>query len=62
MNNQKFNNVRNIYINSKKYTACDWYQYDDDKKAWIFSGELFCQGWYKKGDTVYKHWLTDKQG
>ena len=54
MNNQKFNNVRNIYINSKKYTACDWYQYDDDKKVWLYSGELFCQGWYKKGETVYK--------
>ena len=62
MNNQKFNNVRNIYINSKKYAACDWYQYDDDKKVWLYSGELFCQGWYKKGETIYKKWLADKQG
>ena len=62
MNNQKFNNVRNIYINSKKYTVCDCWQYDDDKKVWLYNGELFCSGWYKKGETVYKKRLTDKQG
>ena len=52
---QKFENVRHIRINDKKYSACDWWQYDDDKKAWIFNGELFCGGWYKKGETIYKN-------
>ena len=51
---QKFDNVRNIYINNKKYSCCDWWQYDNDNKAWIFNGELVCQGWFKKGDTIYK--------
>ena len=62
MTTQKFENVRNIYINSKKYSACDWWQYDNDKKAWLYSGELFCEGWYKKCETIYKKWLADKQG
>ena len=60
MTTQKFNNVRNIYINSKKYSCCDWYEYDD-KNAWLYNGELFCAGWYKKGETIYKKWLSDKQ-
>ena len=30
---QKFENVRNIYINNKKYSACDWYEHDTDKKG-----------------------------
>ena len=51
---QKFENVRNIYINSKKYSCCAWYKYDTDKNAWLYNGELFCQGWYKKGETIYK--------
>ena len=45
---QKFENVRNIYINNKKYSCCDWWQYDNDKKVWVFNGELSCEGWYKK--------------
>ena len=61
MTTQKFNNVRNIRISGKKYSACDWWVYDDDKKAWVYNGELFCQGWYKKGETIYKKWLADKQ-
>ena len=48
MTTQKFENVRNIYINSKKYSCCDWYEYDTDKKAGLYFGELFCAGWYKK--------------
>ena len=59
---QKFENVRHVRINSKKYSSCDWYQYDNDKKAWVFNGELFCEGWYKKGETIYKKYLADKQG
>ena len=62
MTTQKFENVRNIYINSKKYSICDWFEYDSDKKAWLYFGELFCAGWYKKGETIYKKWLADKQG
>ena len=62
MTTQKFGNVRNIYINSKKYSCCNWYEYDTDKNAWVYNGELFCQGWYKKGETIYKKWLADKQG
>ena len=59
---QKFENVRNIYINDKKYSCCDWYQYDNDKKAWLFNGELFCEGWYKKGETIYKKWYDSRLG
>ena len=59
---QKFENVRHVRINSKKYSSCDWWQYDDDKKAWIFNGELFCQGWYKKGETIYKKWYSELLG
>lgn len=59
---QKFDNVRNIYINSKKYSTCDWWVYDTDKKAWLCNSGLFCAGWYKKGETIYKKWLADKQG
>ena len=33
---QKFKNVRNIYINNKKYSACDLWQYDNDKKSMDF--------------------------
>ena len=61
MTTQKFENVRHIRVNGKKYSACDWWVYDDDKKAWLYN-ELFCQGWYKKGETIYKKYLADKQG
>ena len=62
MKMQKFENVRNIYINSQKYSCCDWWQYDNDNRAWVFNGELFCKGWYKKGDTIYKKWYDTKLG
>ena len=42
---QKFDNVRHIRINGKKYSACDFYQYSHDSNAWIYDGELFCEGW-----------------
>ena len=48
MTTQKFENVRHIRISGKKYSACDWWVYDTDKKAWLYNGELFCAGWYKK--------------
>ena len=59
---QKFENVRKIYINSKKYSCCACFEYDNDKKAWVYFGELFCEGWYKKGETIYKKWLAERQG
>lgn len=62
MNIQKFENVRHIHINGKKYSACDLYYYSKDSNAWIYDGELFYKGWYKKGETIYKKWLADKQG
>ena len=34
---QKFDNVRHIRINGKKYSH--------DSNAWIYDGELFCEGW-----------------
>ena len=62
MATQKFENVRNIYLNGKKCSACNLYYYSKDSNAWVFDGELFCAGWYKKGETIYKKWLSDKQG
>ena len=32
---EKFENVRHIRINGKKYSRCDWYEYDTDKRAWL---------------------------
>ena len=55
---QKFENVRNIYMNGKKYSCCDWWQYD--KKAWVFNGKLLCEGWYKKGKTIYNKWYDSR--
>ena len=62
MPKQKFENVRNIRINGKKYSACDVYYYSKDSNAWVHDGELFCQGWHKKGETIYKKWLSVKHG
>ena len=62
MTTQKFENVRNIYLNGKKCSTCNLYYYSKDSNAWVFDGELFCVGWYKKGETIYKKWLADKQG
>ena len=62
MATQKFENVRNIYLNGKKCSTCNLYYYSKDSNAWICDGKLFCAGWYKKGETIYKKWLSDKQG
>ena len=62
MATQKFENVRNIYFNGKKCSICNIYYYSKDSNVWVFDGELFCEGWYKKGETIYKKWLADKQG
>ena len=62
MTTQKFGNVRNIRIGGKKYSVCDIYYYSERRNAWVYDSKLFCEGWYKKGETVYKKWLADKQG
>ena len=59
---QKFENVRNIRINGKKYSCCDWYEYDTDKKSWLYNGELFCAGWYKKGITIFNKYQDELCG
>ena len=59
---QKFENVRHIFMSGKKYSVCGLYYYSKDSNAWVYDGELFCDGWYKKGETIYKKWLLDKQG
>ena len=59
---QKFENVRHIRINGKKYSACDFYHYSRDSNAWIYDGELFCKGWYKKGETIHKKWYSELLG
>ena len=51
---QKFENVRHIRINGKKYSACDVYYYSASGNAWIYDGKVFCAGWYKKGETIYR--------
>ena len=55
----KFVNVRNIRINGKKYSCCDWWQYSEDNQAFEFNGELFCQGWYKKGITIFNKYQNE---
>ena len=45
---QKFDNVRHIRINGKKYSH--------DSNAWIYDGELFCEGWQ-----INKEWISMKQ-
>ena len=59
---QKFENVRHIRINNKKYSCCDVYYYSHDSNVWMHDGELFCAGWYKKGETIYRKYLADKKG
>ena len=62
MTMQKFENVQNVRINGKKYSTCDLYYYSKESTAWVYDGKLVCQGWYKKGETILKKWLSDKQG
>ena len=51
---QKFENVQNMRINGKKYSCCELYYYSKDSNAWVYDGKLYCQGWYKKGITIFK--------
>ena len=59
---QKFDNVQNMHINGKKYSACDCWVYDDDKKAWVYDGKLYCKGWYKKGVTIFNKCQDEMHG
>ena len=54
MTMQKFENVQNMRINGKKYSTCDLYYYSLSNAAWVYDGKLVCQGWYKKGETIFK--------
>ena len=45
---QKLENVRNIYINNKKYSCCDWWQYDNDKKRGFLMVNYFAKDGIKK--------------
>ena len=57
---QKFENVRNIYINGKKYSCCEvWYAFKDEGYVWEYAGKIICHGWYKKGEIIYKKWYSE---
>ena len=49
----KFTNVRNFYINGKRHSSCDWWQYNEANQAFVYNGKPTCQGWYKKGITIF---------
>ena len=52
----KFTNVQNFYLNSKRYSTCDRWRYCEENQAFVYNGKLVCKGWYKKGITIFnKH-------
>ena len=55
----KFTNVRHFYVNGKRYSACDWWQYSEENQTFVFNGELFCRGWYKKGITIFNKYQDE---
>ena len=59
---QKFENVRNIRINGKKYSTCELYYYSKESNAWVYDGKLVCQGWYKKGITIFNKYQNELYG
>ena len=59
---QKFENVRNIRINGKKYSTCELYYYSKSNNAWVYDGKLVCQGWYKKGVTIFNKYQNELYG
>ena len=59
---QKFENVRNIRINGKKYSTCELYYYAKSSNAWVYDGEIVCQGWYKKGITIFNKYQNELYG
>ncbi len=62
MSIQKFENVQNIRVNVKKHSCCDVYSYSKESNAWVYDGKLCCQGWYKKGETIYKKCQDERNG
>ena len=62
MSMQKFENVQNIRINSKKYSTCELYYYSLSNNAWVYDGKLVCRGWYKKGETIFKKCQDELHG
>ena len=59
---QKFENVRNIRINGKKYSTCELYYYSKESNAWVYDGKLVCKGWYKKGITIFNKYQNELYG
>ena len=59
---QKFENVQNMRINGKKYSACDLYYYSLSNNAWVYDGKLYCKGWYKKGITIFNKYQNELNG
>ena len=59
VSSDKFTNVRHFHVNGKHYSACDWWQYSEASQAWVFSGELYCKGWYKKGVTIFNKYQNE---
>ena len=59
---QKFENVRNIRINGKKYSTCELYYYSKESNAWVYDGKFVCQGWYKKGITIFNKYQNNLYG
>ena len=59
MSIQKFENVKNMRINGKKYSCCELYYYSKESNAWVYDGKLYCQGWYKKGITIFNKYQNE---
>ena len=56
VSSDKFTNVQNFYLNGKRCSACDWWQYSEESQSFVYNGKPTCQGWYKKGITIFnKH-------
>ena len=60
---KQYRNVQNIIIGGKKCSACEvWHAFKDDGYVWCYAGRVSCQGWYKKGETIYKKWYSELLG
>ena len=56
---QKFENVRNMRINGKKYSSCDVYYYSKESNAWVYDSKVYCKDWYKKGITIFNKYQNE---
>lgn len=59
VSSDKFTNVQNFYLNGKRYSACDWWRYCEESQAFVFNGKPTCQGWYKKGSTIFNKYQNE---